>query len=130
MTPDNAPPRTVRRSGWLGVLVVLLAIASTAGIYFWGRATIAMPACLEAARSEGKELVGYRPIDIGVRTRQAPDGECLLKGADGKIVERSLAKHLTGWANITSFALAYDLVFLASFVAWGLIIAAAARRRG
>jgi hypothetical protein len=126
----NAPPKTVRRSGWLGVLVVLLAIASTAGIYFWARASIAMPAYAEAARSEGKELTGYRPIEFRNISRNAPDGECLLKGADGQVVARSLAKHLTGWANLTSFSLHYELVFLASFVAWGLIVAAAARRRG
>jgi len=39
------------------------------------------------------------------------------------------AAEYSGFANFTSFALHYDLVFLGSFVAWGLIVAAATRRR-
>ena len=123
----GAPARGIRG----GLLLILVTVLSTAGIYYWGRETIAIPACMETARAEGKEFAGYRPIDFGVRTRQAPDGECLLKGADGKIVERSLAKHLTGWANITSFALSYDIVFIVMFFAWGALLGTimAVRRR-
>jgi hypothetical protein len=105
------------------VLLLVVTALSTGGIYVWGRDTIAIPACTAVAKAEGKELVGYRPIQLGVRTRQAPDGECLLQGADGKIVERSLAKHLTGWAIITSFALGYDIVFLVMFVVCGVVLA-------
>jgi hypothetical protein len=129
MTSDRTPQKSVRRSFWPGVLVVLLAAASTASIFLWARSSIAMPACREAALSEGKELAGYGPIRFLHGSSVAPDGECLLQGADGQIAERSLARHLSGFANLTSFALHYDLVFLASFVAWGLIVAAATRRR-
>jgi hypothetical protein len=45
-----------------------------------------------------------------------------LKGADGKIVERSLARNLTGWANLTSFALAYDIVFIVMLFVWGAVL--------
>ena len=131
MEPVPAKPGRASGGIWGGLLLILITVLSTAGIYYWGRETIAIPACIETARAEGKEFVGYRPIDFGVRTRQAPDGECLLKGADGKIVERSLARHLTGWANITSFALSYDIVFIVMFFAWGAVLGTlmAMRRR-
>lgn len=129
---DNVPAKPIKRGGiWRGVLLVLVTAASTAGIYYWGRQTIALTVCAAVAEAEGMEFAGYRPIDPGVRTRQAPDGECLLKGADGRIVERSLSKHLDGWQNITSFSLAFDIVFIVMFFAWGAVLGTlmAVRRR-
>lgn len=116
-----------------GILIIVLAAATSAGVFWWGRQTIAVPACEALARAEGMRFDGYIPIDVGQTNRSTPDGECRLARPNGTTFNRSLSRQLRGWQQITSVTLRYDLVFLAAFVLWGLIVAAVAggtRRSG
>jgi hypothetical protein len=128
---DNAarPQTPARKRGMgLGLLVILLAAATSGGTFWWGRQTIAIPTCEAAACAEGLRFVRYEPIRLGQSNRIDPDGRCVLTAPDGAIRNRSLSRHLQGWQQLTSLTLRYDLVFLAAFVIWGLLVGTLARR--
>lgn len=112
----------------LGLLIILLAAMTSGGAFWWGRQTLAIPVCQAAATAEGLHFVSYEPIRLGQSNRIDPDGRCILATPDGAPRYRSLSRHLQGWQQLTSFTLRYDLIFLAAFVFWGLLIATASRR--
>jgi hypothetical protein len=113
----------------LGILIILLAAATSGALFWWGRQTLAIPVCESAARAEGLRFLRYDPIRLGQSNRIDPDGRCILTTPDGAPRYRSLSRHLQGWQQITSFTLRYDLIFLIAFIIWGLLVATITRVR-
>jgi len=112
-----------------GILVIALAAATTGALFWWGRQAIATPVCEAVARAEGLRFDGYIPIELGRKNRNDPDGNCRLIRADGGTVTRSLSRHLHGWQHLLSLTMRYDLMFLGTFVLWGLFVGMLSRRR-
>ncbi|WEK43403.1 MAG: hypothetical protein P0Y64_00700 [Candidatus Sphingomonas colombiensis] len=116
--------------GKTGLIVVLLALAASTsgGVFFWGRQTIAMPACVAFAQTRGLKAINYKPVIFrtGKRSRTRLnniDGSCVLTNRDGVQRTHDLTPELHGWKRLAVVSLRHDLIFCVALVGWGLVIA-------
>ena len=112
----------------------LIGVGLTAGLltflaFRWALTTYAEPTCQRYAESKGLTYVGFIPPDPSRGTgpsHMSRDGNCQLRASNGEVQTESLvgaSGSSFGAPLLVSFALDWELTFLASFFGVAFIIA-------
>jgi hypothetical protein len=112
----------------------LIGVGLTAGLltflaFRWALATYAEPTCRRYAESKSMIYIGFIPPDPSASTgtsRMSRDGNCQLRASNGDVKTESLvgaSGSSFGAPLLVSFALNWELMFLASFFGVAFILA-------
>jgi hypothetical protein len=115
---------------WINLFVV----GFTAGVLTylalrWAITSYVEPTCQRYAESKGMTYVGYIPTDSSEDTgpsHMSRDGNCQLRASNGEVQTVSLVAASGsdfGAPFLVHFALAWEFVFLASFIGVAFILA-------